>query len=210
MLFKYVSQPYGTFERKQKVIKPEHFSTSTKINWNNDNAYSVDTLFGRTTLQRLCFGFPVNSFSSTIRFFFNQISDILTTSLIMIHCSSSDNNIFYAFTGPLHYQRDRPSRNDPPTFCFSRRSLGDYKNASEQVNEFVDLNQGSHILCGPRCFLEICGFRAATTYHLVPGKHDVPNIIRSKVWKNRIDTNAAWAKWLWEIIMAIFRNQQGK
>jgi len=52
----------------------------------------------------------------------------------------------------------------------------------------------------------ICGSRTITTYHLVPGKVNVPNIIRSKVWKTRNDTNATWRKWLWESIMAIFRN----
>ena len=56
----------------------------------------------------------------------------------------------------------------------------------------------------------ICGSRTVITYHLVPGKVNVPNIIRSKVWKTRIDTNATWTKWLWEILMAIFRKQQGK
>jgi len=34
--------------------------------------------------------------------------------------------------------------------------------------------------------------------------------MRSKVWKTRIDANATLRKWLWEIITAIFRNQQGK
>ena len=48
------------------------------------------------------------------------------------------------------------------------------------------------------------------TYHLIPRKVNVPNLIRSKIWKTRIDTNATWRKWLWESIMAIFRNQQGK
>jgi len=37
-------------------------------------------------------------------------------------------------------------------------------------------------------------------YHLAPEKVNVPNIIRSKVWKTRIDTNATWTKWLWEIL----------
>jgi len=32
--------------------------------------------------------------------------------------------------------------------------------------------------------------RNVITYHLVPGKVNVPNTIRSKVWKTRIDTNA--------------------
>jgi len=35
----------------------------------------------------------------------------------------------------------------------------------------------------------ICKFRTLTTYHLVPGKHILPNIIQSKVWKSRLDTN---------------------
>ena len=56
----------------------------------------------------------------------------------------------------------------------------------------------------------ICGSRTVITNHLVPGKVNVPNIIRSKVWKTRIDTNATWKKWLWEILIAIFRKQQGK
>jgi len=55
-----------------------------------------------------------------------------------------------------------------------------------------------------------CGSRTVNTYHLVPGKVNVPNIIQSKVWKTRIDTNVTWRKWRWESIMAIFRNQQGK
>jgi len=38
----------------------------------------------------------------------------------------------------------------------------------------------------------------------------VPNIMRSKVWKTRTDTNATWTKWLWEILIANFRKQQGK
>jgi len=46
----------------------------------------------------------------------------------------------------------------------------------------------------------ICGSRTVTTYHLVPGKVNVPNIIRSKVGKTRIDTNATWTKWPWEIL----------
>jgi len=45
-------------------------------------------------------------------------------------------------------------------------------------------------------------------YHLVPGKLNLPNIIRSKVWKTRIDINATWTKWLWEIIMAIFKTNK--
>ena len=56
----------------------------------------------------------------------------------------------------------------------------------------------------------ICVSHTVITYHLVPGKVNVPNIMRSKVWKTRIDTNATWTKWLWEILMAIFRKQQGK
>ena len=56
----------------------------------------------------------------------------------------------------------------------------------------------------------ICVSRTVITYHLVPGKVNVPNIIRSKVWKTRIDTNPTWAKWLWEILMAIIRKQQEK
>ena len=56
----------------------------------------------------------------------------------------------------------------------------------------------------------ICVSLTVITYHLVPGKVNVPNIIRSKVWKTRIDTNATWTKWLREILMAIFRKQQGK
>jgi len=46
--------------------------------------------------------------------------------------------------------------------------------------------------------------------HFVPGKLFLPNIIRSKVWETRLDTNAAWTKCLQEIIMAIFRNYSGK
>ena len=56
----------------------------------------------------------------------------------------------------------------------------------------------------------ICVSRTVITYHIVPGKVNVPNIIRSKVWKSRIDTYATWTEWLWEILMAIFRKQQGK
>ena len=56
----------------------------------------------------------------------------------------------------------------------------------------------------------ICVSRTVITYHLVPGKVNVPNIIRSKVWKTRIDANATWTKWLWQILMAIFRKQQGE
>jgi len=32
-----------------------------------------------------------------------------------------------------------------------------------------------------------CGPRTVTTHHLTPGKLNIPNIIRSKVWKTRID-----------------------
>jgi len=46
----------------------------------------------------------------------------------------------------------------------------------------------------------ICVSLTVITYHLVPGKVNVPNIVRSKVWKTRIDTNATWTKWLWEIL----------
>jgi len=42
--------------------------------------------------------------------------------------------------------------------------------------------------------------------HLVPEKLNLPNIIRSNVWQTRLDANSAWTTWLWEIIMAIFRN----
>jgi len=56
----------------------------------------------------------------------------------------------------------------------------------------------------------ICGSRTVSTYHFAPGKVNVPNIIRSNIWKTKIDTNATWRKWLWESVMAIFRNQQGK
>jgi len=37
-------------------------------------------------------------------------------------------------------------------------------------------------------------------YHLAPGKLNLPNTSRSKVWQTRLDTNAAWTTWLWEII----------
>jgi len=47
-------------------------------------------------------------------------------------------------------------------------------------------------------------------HYPVSGKVNVPNIIRSKVWKTRTDTNATWTKWSWEIILAVFQNQQGK
>jgi len=50
----------------------------------------------------------------------------------------------------------------------------------------------------------ICGSRTASTYHLVPGKLYLPNIIRWKVWKTRIDTIWTWMQQLWEIIMPIF------
>jgi len=44
----------------------------------------------------------------------------------------------------------------------------------------------------PNVFLSrtICGTRTVTMYHLAPGKLHLPNIIRSKVWKTGIDTNA--------------------
>ena len=56
----------------------------------------------------------------------------------------------------------------------------------------------------------ICVSRTVIMYHLAPEKVNVPNIIRSNVWKTRIDTNATWTKCLWEILMAVFRKQQGK
>jgi len=40
----------------------------------------------------------------------------------------------------------------------------------------------------------ICGSRTVSTYHLVAGRVNVPNIIRSKVWKTRIDTISTWTK----------------
>ena len=56
----------------------------------------------------------------------------------------------------------------------------------------------------------ICVSRTVITYHVVPGKVNVPNIIRSKVWKTRIDKNVTRTKRPWEILMDIFRKQQGK
>jgi len=47
----------------------------------------------------------------------------------------------------------------------------------------------------------IYGSRSANTYHLVPRKVNVSN--------TRTDTNATWRRWLWQSIMAIFRNQHG-
>jgi len=47
----------------------------------------------------------------------------------------------------------------------------------------------------------ICGSRTVNMYHLVPGKVNVPNITRSKLWKTRIDTNATCRQWLWESII---------
>jgi len=32
----------------------------------------------------------------------------------------------------------------------------------------------------------------------------------SKHLKKTLDTDATWRQWLWESIMAVFRNQQGK
>jgi len=55
----------------------------------------------------------------------------------------------------------------------------------------------------------ICGTHTITTYHLSPGKLNLPNIIRSNVWKTRIDTNATWTKWLWKIVVTILKNNKG-
>ena len=50
----------------------------------------------------------------------------------------------------------------------------------------------------------ICGSRTVNTHHLVPGKLNMPNIIRSKVWKTRIDKISTWKKCVWEFV-AIFK-----
>jgi len=51
----------------------------------------------------------------------------------------------------------------------------------------------------------ICGSRTVSTYHLVPGKVNVPNIIRSKVWKQlRHEKNG------YKNFCGHFQSQQGK
>ena len=56
----------------------------------------------------------------------------------------------------------------------------------------------------------ICGSRIFNTYHLVPGKVNVSNIIRSNVWKTIIDTNATWRNGCEKVLWSFLEIKEGR
>jgi len=61
---------------------------------------------------------------------------------------------------------------------------------------------------GSQTFSVRVPFVILSPHHTYSRKTHLPNIIRSKFWENRIGTNSTRTKWMWEIIMAIFKNQE--